>query len=431
MKRTKVEQFEFNRLVAQVKYGLIAPVVSNTYTDATQRDYFQRISSCEIDWPDGSKRKFSWETIKQWFYAYQHGGIEALQPNVRLDLGTSRRLSEECKTRIKDLIHEFPKITGVMVYEKLISESYITKEEVSLITIQRYIKQSGIRNNSGTIKKEKRAWEYAHALDGYEADTCHTMYIFDENGEYKKTYLIAIIDNHSRMIVGAQFHFNDTAINFQQVWKSALLRYGRSKVMILDNGSSYKNKWNQQISATIGTQLIYNPPHCPTGKAVIERFFRTIKDRWLNCDHGNNYHSLEELNQKLNQWVSEYNRSEHRALENDPYDNHSPFQRFMYDMKDTEPWKTVNKSQLEFYEYIEECFLYEEIRKVNGDSTVLINKISFDVPSQYIGTSIIVRYDSIKYKTVYLFDPANKLKIPLKQTDKVENGKTRRTEVIY
>lgn len=65
---------------------------------------------------------------------------------------------------------------------------------------------SGLRNGQGkTLTKERRAWEFAHSCDGYEADTCHTFYIFDKNGEYRKTYLIAIIDNHSRMIVGAEF----------------------------------------------------------------------------------------------------------------------------------------------------------------------------------------------------------------------------------
>lgn len=41
MKRTKVEQFEYNRQIAQIKYGLIAPVVSNTFTDLTQKGLLQ------------------------------------------------------------------------------------------------------------------------------------------------------------------------------------------------------------------------------------------------------------------------------------------------------------------------------------------------------------------------------------------------------
>ena len=202
-------------------------------------------------------------------------------------------------------------------------------------------------------------------------------------------------------------------------------------MLILDNGTTYKNKSTQNIAAAIGTRLIYNPPYAPQGKAVIERFFRTIKDRWLNADHGTNYHSLNQLNEKLYKWIDEYNRTIHKGLKDDSNDNHTPLQRFMYDMKDTEPWMLVNKRQNDYSNWVEECFLHEEARKVNGDSTVVVNNISFDVPSRYIGLKVFVRYNPLTYEPIYLNDLANKQKIQLKRTDKVENGKTRRTDLIY
>lgn len=433
MKNQEIDRFEYNRKVAQIKYGLIAPILSNTYIDENQSAYFQRISKLEIEMPDGTKKRFSPETIKNWLHKYRHYGLEGIQTNIRLDLGVSRSLNDGSKERIKELINEFPKITGVMIREKLIKEGIITESDVSVDTIQRYIRNNELRLKNGEgIKKERRTWEYAHSCDGYEADTCHTMYIFDEFGEYKKTYLIAMIDSHSRLIVGARFFFNDTAVNFQTVWKEAVIRYGRSKVMILDNGSSYKNKSNQLISSKLGTHLIYNPPYSPTGKAIVERFFLTIKQRWLHVDHGKNYHSLEQLNGQLFKRIAEYNNTPHSALDvNGTSDHHKPLQRYMYDMKDKEPWKLVNKHQVEYDGWVDECFLHEETRKVNGDSTVKINHILFDVPSKYIGTSIMIRYDPLTYETIYLYDPVSKQKITLKETDKIENGKTRREEILY
>lgn len=425
------ERYEYGKLVAQTKFSLIAPVISNTYPDGSVNAYFKRISLCEIDWPDGTKKRFSSETLKNWVYLYRRNGIEALIPKNRMDMGRVRKLNQDHQAFIMNLIKEYPKITAVMIYEKMIEEGILNKGDASVDTVQRYIRNSGIRNGKKTILKERRTWEYAHSCDGYEADTCHTFYIFDENGEYRKTYLIAIIDNHSRMIVGAEFFFNDNAVNFQKVWKSAVLRYGRSKVMILDNGSSYKNKSTSEIESRLGTKLIYNPPYSPTGKAVIERFFHTIKMRWLDCDHGKNYHSLDELNVKLNSWVNEYNRKIHTALDQDPNDNHTPLERFMYDMKDIDPCRLSNKSPIEYESWLDDVFLHETTRKVNGDSTVIIENISFDVPSQYIGLRVIVRYDPKKFDHVYLYDVSKKIKIPLKKTDKVENSAVRRTEIIY
>lgn len=431
MNERELLNYEKAQKISQLKFALIAPVVSGTFNDASQNDYFKRVSKLEIEWIDGTKKKFSFETIRGWYYRYIHGGIDALAPLARLDSGRSRRLSDEQKNYIVDKIKEFPKITGVFVYEMMIKDGIATKKDLSVDTVQRFIRNSNIRNGASLPKKERRTWEFESSCDGYEADTCHTFYIFDKNGEYRKTYLIAMIDNHSRMIVGAEFFFNDNAVNFQKVWKSAVSRYGRSRVLILDNGSSYKNKSTGMISTKLGTHLIYNPPFSPQGKALQERFFRTIKDRWLNADHGSNYHSLEELNEKLKTWIAQYNRTPHRALEKDANDNHTPLQRYMFDMKDVEPCMTANKRADEYDGWVDECFLHEETRKVNGDSTVLINNILFDVPSVYIGSKVIVRYEPRDYSVVYLYDPINKKKIELKQTDRVENGRTRREEIIY
>lgn len=431
MNRQDTDRYEYRKLVAQTKFSLIASVISGTYPDNSISEYFKRVTTHRIDWPDGTKRSFSKESLKSWLYNYRKQGFDGLMPKDRLDAGRVRKLNEQHKVFIRDLMKEFPKITGVMIYEKMIASGILNKKDASIDTIQRYIRNSGLRNGDSTILKERHAWEYAHSCDGYEADTCHTFYIFDENGEYRKTYLIAIIDNHSRMIVGAEFFFHDNAVNFQKVWQSAVLRYGRSKVMILDNGSSYKNKSTKEIESKLGTKLIYNPPYSPTGKAVIERFFHTMKMRFLDCEHGSNYHSLDDLNMKLTSWINEYNRSLHKALQDDINDNHTPFERYMYDMKDTEPCKLSNKSPVEYDAWLDECFLHETTRKVNGDSTVLIENILFDVPSQYIGLRVIIRYEPRKFQNVYLYDVSKKSKVSLKKTDKVENSKVRRTEIIY
>lgn len=431
MNRQDTQRYEYRKLVAQTKFSLIAPVISRTYPDESINAYFRRIAKLEIDWPDGSKREFSDQTLKWWLHLYRKHGIEGLTPKDRLDAGRVRKLSDKHKQYIDDLIREFPKITGVMIYDKMVKDGLINQGDVSVDTIQRYIRNSGIRNGKMTITKERRAWEYAHSCDGYEADTCHTFYIFDENGDYRKTYLIAIIDNHSRMIVGAEFFFNDNAVNFQKVWHSAVLRYGRSRVIILDNGSSYKNKSTAEIEARLGTKIIYNQPYSPTGKAIVERFFHTIKMRWLDCDHGQNYHSLDELNIQLNSWINEYNRTIHSSLSKDTNDNHTPLERYMFDMMNIEPCRLSNKSPVEYESWLEEVFLHETARKVNGDSTVVIENISFDVPSQYIGIRVVIRYEPRKFENVYLYDISKKIKVPLKRTDKIENGHTRRTEIIY
>ena len=75
--------------------------------------------------------------------------------------------------------------------------------------------------------------------------------------------------------------------------------------------------------------------------------------------------------------------------------------------------------------------MHETTRKVNGDSTVLIENVLFDVPSIYIGMRVIIRYDPRTFENTYLYDISEKKKVPISRTDKVENGRTRREEIIY
>ena len=153
--------------------------------------------------------------------------------------------------------------------------------------------------------------------------------------------------------------------------------------------------------------------------------------RFMDVHKGSDYHSLSQLNDDLNKWINEYNRTIHSSLKDDENDNHTPLERYMYDMKDAEVSRLSNKSPIEYASWLDDVFLHETTRKVNGDSTVLIENQLFDVPSVYIGIRVIIRYNPRTFEGTYLYDVSQKKKVPLKRTDRVENGKTRREEIIY
>ena len=71
-----------------------------------------------------------------------------------------------------------------------------------------------------------------HSNDCWQADTSHGPYL-TINGKKTLTYLIAIIDDASRFIVGAKFFFNDNSINLQDVFKSSIKKYGVPKKLLL------------------------------------------------------------------------------------------------------------------------------------------------------------------------------------------------------
>ena len=86
------------------------------------------------------------------------------------------------------------------------------------------------------------------------------------NGKKVHTYLIQIIDDASRLIVGNEFFLNDNAINFQHVLKQAIKTYGIPKKIFVDNGTPYKNLQFEIICANIGIVLIHAKAFSPESK---------------------------------------------------------------------------------------------------------------------------------------------------------------------
>ena len=112
------------------------------------------------------------------------------------------------------------------------------------------------------------------------------------------------------------------------------------------------------LAARIGTTLSYCQPYTPTGKAKIERWFRTMKDQWMAALDMRDFHSLEELRGSLHAFVQRYNQSPHSSLH-----GLSPQDRFF-----SEPEQIRRLSE----EDITQNFLLEIERRVSADSVIFI-----------------------------------------------------------
>ncbi|WP_249536725.1 DDE-type integrase/transposase/recombinase [Serpentinicella alkaliphila] len=126
-----------------------------------------------------------------------------------------------------------------------------------------------------------RRYERAHINEVWCGDSSVGPYI-KIDGTKKRTYIIALLDDASRYIVGIDIFFNDTFINLMSIMKTAVTRFGRPKILNFDNGSCYKNKQMELLVARIGSTINYCAPYTPTSKAKVERWFKTLKDQWMS-----------------------------------------------------------------------------------------------------------------------------------------------------
>lgn len=404
---------DLSEKIALFKYSIIAPLVSGSINFNTKKDFFDSVGNKSYIYVDGSTITLSSSTVERWYYAYINNGFDALKTKSRSDFGKTRKLDDDLKLVINHYIDTHPRLPATSIFEALIKNGYIVHGDVSLSTINRYV-SSYKKNKDIVSKSEMKRYELEHINDVWCCDTSYSFKL-SVDGVKKRTYIIAIIDDASRMIVGCDVFFNDNFANYMSVLKQAIKRYGKPKLLNVDNGAPYKNGQIELLCARLGTSLHHCAPYEPTGKAKIERWFRTMKDHFMAIYNLNAKTTIDSYRFDLLDYVNSYNNKIHSSL-----NGLSPVQRF-FDGKDQ-----ILKLDPDL---LDKIFLIEVERKVTADSIISLDSLEFEVPYKYANKKIKIRY-STDYKSVFVVNPDNSLsKIAL--VDKISNSKIKRLKPIF
>ena len=398
--------------VAQFRFALIAPVVQGLFTDASATAYYKRIAQNPLTLPDGTIVKYSYKTLEKWKSQYSIGGLDALLPGKRSDLGTSRALNDEAISEIYRLKEEFPRMNATQIYYHLIKESFIPAC-VSVDSVQRFIKNNDLKSARNPNLKDRKAFEEDSFGKCWQADTCYLPYI-TEDGKNRRVYCMIIIDDHARLIVGGGLFYNDNAYNFQKVFKQAVATYGIPDKIYVDNGCSYSNEQLSMICVSLGTVLLHTKVRDGASKGKVERHFRTLKERWLYTLDLESITSLAQFDEMLKDYIRTYNTTFHRGI------NSSPMDRYLN--------SSYRIKQAPSAEWLDECFLNRITRKVRNDSTVSIEKVSFDVPMQFIGSRIEIRFLPDDMDSAYILFEGSHYEI--RKTNRNENCRVKRQNPI-
>ena len=399
--------------MAQFRFALIAPVIQGLFTDASRTAYYKRVTEKPLEFPDGTVRELSYKTVEKWVSEYQRGGIDALMPTERSDKGTTRVLPDTAIEEIYRLKREFPRLNATQIHSQLIKEGFIP-HVVSVCAVQRFIRHNDLKSARNPSMQDRKAFEEDAFGKMWQTDTCYFPHIMDENGTSHRVYAMCIIDDHSRLIVGAELFYADTAANFQSVFKKAVATYTIPIKLYTDNGAPYANEQLSLICGAIGTVLLHTKVRDGASKAKIERFWRTCKETWLYGLDTEKIHSLKEFNELFQEFIRSYNTSHHSGI------GCTPFERYQASRESIRPAKSS--------EWLDECFLNRISRKVRKDATVSIDKVYFDVPMQFIGQNVEIRFrPGDMDSAVILFEGVS---YPIRKTDKNENCRTKRNNPV-
>lgn len=404
---------EKKQSIALMRYSTIAPLITGLQDDYDSLEAFFRAASLKgTAAPDGTIKHYAPGTIEKWYRGYLKDGFDSLLPRGRADLGKPRKLDDELQEQIRYLKSNYPRMSAAGIFRQLQDKGSIKHGDVSESTVNRYVNLLSVEMKT-TTNQDMRRYERPHINEVWCGDSSVGPYLKTEDGKKHRVYIIALIDDASRFIVGIDVFFHDNFVNLMSVMKSAVAKFGRPQIFNFDNGSAYKNKQMELLAARIGSVVHYDQPYTPTQKAKIERWFRTLKSQWMSSLDIRDFHSLDELRGNLFAYVQVYNQSLHSSLK-----GLSPQDRFF-----SEPDRIRRLSG----EEIEHNFLLEITRRVSVDCVIVIDQIEYEVDCRFARQRIRLRY-SPDLKDIFVVEADGTL-TPIRFLNKTENALIKREKV--
>ena len=363
--------------IAVFRFGVISDIVTSSNLDYGEQERLVQ-EKCDRQWdiPYTPRTYISRSTIFDWIKKYNGSGnkLDSLYPKGRCDAGVSRTIDEETTNFIIQTKKENPGLSLEDLINRTVRENPgIARHMLPESNVYRLLKGQGMTGNKLRTPKDRRKFESENPNDMWQSDVMHGPKLLYKN-KLKKTYLHAIIDDHSRLIPNACFYFSENLVTYLPFLEEAFQRRGLPRKLYVDNGAAFKSHHLKYVAASLEIALINAKPYQPEGKGKIERWFKTIRSSFLPAFKGN---SIEELNNALTLWVN--NKYHHRIHSST---GEKPVNRFASNMECIR----VAPSNLTDH------FRKTVRRKVARDRAVTIDGSIFEAPVALVGKRVELLY---------------------------------------
>ncbi len=396
-------------LIGMLRHQIISPVLMEK--GAAQMEYFNMVSKNEYDVPGRGLRRFTPITMKSWLYKYRKYGLTGILPKTRSDRGEFRKLSEDLKKSIQKLREEHLEESCIKFYERCIKNNIFGEYKICLETLRRFLKSKNLYYRRKSHPRKRFEMNYFGEL--WTCDFMHGPQVLEtfDGKRRKKAILMAIIDDHSRLIVNGKFGFLENTGLLECVFKEAILTHGLCDRIYCDNGSAFSSHYLSRVCANLGISLIHSKPYDSPSRGKIERFFRTVRENFLIDFKDDERWDLKTLNDRFSTWLRDhYHHKIHSGI------NARPIDRYQISVSNY-PKKRISE------EILDEYFLVALERSVNKDSTLSLNGTCYEVPPQYIGRRVEVRFPQDSPSEVYLYENDIRM-VKIQPVDARFNGKT-------
>jgi transposase InsO family protein len=404
-----------NERIAAFRFGLIHEFVNGPHLSWDEKKQLVQ-QKCDRKWiiPYSNRTRVSKNTLYRWIRRYRKSGgkIQSLYPGKRSDRGRARKLDEETICAIIKARKQRADISVPMLVEDL-KNQLIVPRRMGLTTVYRLLHQNGLMQNQSAAQ-DRRKYEAELPNDIWQSDVMHGPMVM-VNERRRKTYLIAFIDDHSRLVPFARFYLSENLISFMDAFEKALLKRGLPRKLYVDNGAAYRSHKLEFTCASLAIALIHARPYKPQGKGKIERFFKSVRTGFLpQADTA----SLQRLNQCLSNWLdNSYHQRKHTAT------GMTPFQRF------TRQLACIRKPPSNLKDHFRKA-VYRTVAK---DRTITLDGKLFEAPVALIGKRVLLLYHEHEHGNIEAFweqkSYGNLVPVDLHVNCRVKRDRNKNTEL--
>lgn len=409
----KRQRSEPGRLWAEFRHAVIGPLIAVTIARGALRGEIERLAEKVWIHPvSADPVKFAFSTIERWYYQARSAPVDPmarLGSKRRSDAGTSRAISVALADRIDSQYRQHPGWTVQLHVDNLAVQLGEDETMPSYSTILRYMRRRGwyrVRP-AHTIDTEgaRRARQRFRQCEvrSYEAAQAHALWHLDyhvssraiatASGKMVKPHLLAVIDDHSRLICHAQWYWTESAETLAHGLAQAFQKRALPHSLMTDNGAAMRAAETRAGLAELDIEHCRTLAYSAYQNAKIEAFWGQVEGRLIAMLEGVDDLTLDQLNLYTLAWVEqEYQHSRHEEIAA------SPMERYLGAVN-------VGRQSPDAKDLRQRFRRHARPRLRRSDGTVSIARHRFEVPSAYHHLdTIAVRFAAWDLSYVHIYD---------------------------
>jgi putative transposase len=418
---------------ARLRFAIIGPLLADPPSSGELGARLKALAAKDWRHPvTGLPLRFGFATLERWYYLARDAQdpVAALRRRRRRDAGQQRGLNPRLIEVVRAQHREHPGWTVQLHYDNLAA---LVEEDESLgalpsyATVRRFMKRAGLHRRRVNPRRTPAAEQAARRLQAcevrsYEAAHVHALWHLDFHhgsrkvltraGAWATPLMLAIIDDHSRLICHLQWYLDETAETLVHGLTQALHKRGLPRALMSDNGSAMQAEEFGAGLHALG--ILHEPtlPYSPYQNAKQERFWGTLEGRLMAMLEGVAELTLERLNTITQAWVEQdYHRSVHAEIAT------TPLKRYLDAPNVGRPCPDREQLHRAFR-------LRAQRRQRRSDGTITLGGKRFEVPARFHHLeSLHVAYARWDLSAVEVVDPHTGTPLcPLYPVDKAANA---------